>query len=107
MGSLAVIVLRDERMKLKSWNCTIFNGDCRDVIKNENIDLSSVVVVTDPPFNIGYHYRSYKDNMAESEYVEMMIGFIRNPSVIIHYPEALYKMAVRGGNSLEGSKLGL
>ena len=84
-------------MKLKSWDCTIFNGECRKVIHDENINLSSVVVVTDPPFNIGYHYGKYKDNMEPSEYVSMMVGFIRNPSVIIHYPESLYQFAVEGG----------
>jgi len=38
--------------------------------------------------------------------VDRMIGFIKNPSVIIHYPESLYEMAVMGGgNSLQGSEL--
>ena len=75
----------------------LYCGDCRTVISAEGIDLSKVVVVTDPPFNIGYHYKSYKDRMAQKEYVDMMIGFIKNPSVIIHYPESLYEMAVMGG----------
>lgn len=75
----------------------LYCGDCRTVISAEGIDLSKVVVVTDPPFNIGYHYKSYKDRMAQREYVDMMIGFIKNPSVIIHYPESLYEMAVMGG----------
>lgn len=84
----------------------LYCGDCRTVISAEGIDLSKVVVVTDPPFNIGYHYKSYKDRMAQKEYVDMMIGFIKNPSVIIHYPESLYEMAVMGGgNSLQGSEL--
>lgn len=74
----------------------LYCGDCRTVISAEGIDLSKVVVVTDPPFNIGYHYKSYKDRMAQKEYVDMMIGFIKNPSVIIHYPESLYEMAVMG-----------
>lgn len=84
-------------MKLQGWDCTIYNGDCREVLKNEGLDLSSVVVVTDPPFNIGYHYGSYKDRMADKEYTDMMVGFAKSQSVIIHYPEALYKIAVVGG----------
>jgi len=93
-------------MKIQGWDCTLFNGDCREVISKESINLSSVVVVTDPPFNIGYHYKSYKDRMAENEYLNMMADFIKNPSVIIHYPEALYRISGRGGGiSLQGSKL--
>ena len=86
----------------------LYCGDCREVIKNEGIDLSRAVVVTDPPFNIGYGYRSYKDRMQEQEYLDMMIGFAKSPCVIIHYPESLYQIAVGGGyNSLQGNKLGV
>lgn len=84
-------------MKIQGWDCQIFNGDCRDVIRSEGLDLSKLIVVTDPPFNIGYHYKTYKDRMNDSEYVDMIIGFIRNPSAIIHYPETLYRIAVMGG----------
>lgn len=59
--------------------------------KNENI-----VVVSDPPFNIGYKYNSYKDKMAETEYYDMLSFFFGNlPSVVIHYPEEGFKLASR------------
>ena len=29
-------------------------------------------IVTDPPFNVGYHYNEYKDNKSESEYFEWL-----------------------------------
>lgn len=30
-----------------------------------------IIIVTDPPFNIGYKYNEYLDNMDETEYYEM------------------------------------
>lgn len=54
-------------------------------------------IVTDPPFNIGYHYNTYKDKMADDEYFEFLseVCKTRNiPYVIIHYPESLYKIAI-------------
>lgn len=81
-------------------NINLFNGDCIEIIKNNDfmqlIENKKVCVVTDPPFNIGYHYKSYKDNKKDNEYFEWLCSIIRsisNAYVIIHYPEALYKIA--------------
>ena len=74
----------------------IHNGDFRDLlfdILKENADRE-IVIVSDPPFNIGYHYKSYRDNLNEEEYYELIRqAFSLRPSVIIHYPEELYKIA--------------
>ena len=53
------------------------------------------VIVSDPPFNVGYHYNEYKDNMEESEYLKFMaeIFTATDKCIIIHYPETLYKIA--------------
>lgn len=57
--------------------------------------MDKVVVVTDPPFNIGYYYSSYKDKIDEAEYFSMLSEIINTfPSVIIHYPEPLHKLSV-------------
>ena len=57
--------------------------------------MDNVIVVTDPPFNIGYHYGKYKDKMDETEYFEMLENIVSVfPSVIIHYPEALHELSV-------------
>ena len=54
-----------------------------------------IVIVTDPPFNVGYKYNSYKDNMKENDYYNMLSLFFKDyPSVIVHYPESLYKIAL-------------
>lgn len=39
------------------------NEDCI-VMLNRN-DIKNPCIVTDPPFNIGYHYKTYKDKEAE------------------------------------------
>ena len=76
----------------------IYNGDCREILKTikEKYKDKNLIIVTDPPFNIGYKYNSYKDNLKEQEYLEFMKElFIDVPSVIIHYAEDLYKIAFK------------
>ena len=80
----------------------LFNEDCLDVFRSQTFfDLikgKKAIIVSDPPFNIGYHYGTYKDNKDEDEYYswldEIISGF---PAVIIHYPEALYKLSFKIG----------
>lgn len=53
---------------------TLINDDCLNVIqslKNEN-----TCIVTDPPFNIGYHYKTYKDNLPKDDYYKMLISIL-------------------------------
>lgn len=60
------------------------------------------VIVSDPPFNIGYHYATYSDQMPESEYLDLMAEvFGMCPSVLIHYPESIYKIAIKMGQAPE------
>lgn len=55
-------------------------------------------VVTDPPFNVGYHYNEYNDRKEEGEYYQWLQDITNGyPCVIIHYPEALYKFAFQIG----------
>lgn len=83
--------------KKKVPDIHFINGDFR-----ENLDyirhLSNVIIVTDPPFNIGYHYGEYKDSMNESEYYAMLSELVKCfPCVFIHYPESLYRLSVESG----------
>ena len=77
-------------------------GDCIDFfdeIRNYNGD---VIIVTDPPFNIGYKYNSYKDRMKEQEYYDMLENILHDfKSVLVHYPENLYKVSLRLGTPPE------
>lgn len=68
----------------------LYNGDCVEILQNINIEKS--VIVTDPPFNIGYHYNSYNDSLPEEEYYSWLVKiFSGRPHVVIHYAEQLYK----------------
>ena len=82
----------------------LFNANCIDFMQSEKckefIKDRKVVIVTDPPFNIGYHYNSYKDNMDEEQYYSFLddvLSMYYIPFVVIHYPEALYKLSFQVG----------
>ena len=75
----------------------LFNGDCQEVMTDIG-HIEKAVIVSDPPFNQNYHYSTYKDNKPEDEYYEWLSDiFSPYPSVIIHYPESLYKLAFQMG----------
>lgn len=78
----------------------LYNENSLDIfykIVNQNHD-KNIILVSDPPFNIGYKYKSYKDNMEEDDYYEMLDFFFHDlPSVVIHYPENLYKLSFQIG----------
>lgn len=82
----------------------VISGDCREVIKRrdflELIKGREAVIVTDPPFNIGYHYGTYNDRMKHAEYMSMLketISGLGFPFVLIHYPEEVIALAVEIG----------
>lgn len=71
-------------------------GDCLEIMKQ--IDTTNACIVTDPPFNIGYKYNTYKDKMPKDDYFEWLAEIIGNlPCVVIHYPEALYWLSFQLG----------
>jgi site-specific DNA-methyltransferase (adenine-specific) len=73
----------------------LIQGNCLEEIGKIQNDF---VIVTDPPFNIGYHYNSYNDNMGADEYYEMLgLVFEGHRFVVIHYPEEIYKIAFQVG----------
>jgi len=69
----------------------IYNGDAYELIKqipSKSIDL----IYTDPPFNIGYHYKEYNDKKSEEEYLNylyQLFTYRKCPFVVILYPEIL------------------
>ena len=79
----------------------IINGNCLEelprIIRKYQKDRR-LIIVTDPPFNIGYKYNSYKDNMDDEEYYDLLGEvFSPLPFVVIHYPESIYKIAFQVG----------
>ncbi len=82
----------------------IYNEDCLDFMKSQTfIDLikgKKVCIVTDPPFNVNYHYNKYNDNLSEEEYymfLDELFSLYNFPFVVIHYPESLYKLSFQVG----------
>lgn len=73
-------------------------GDARELIKDVPQDA---FVISDPPYDQGYHYATYKDNMGLEAYSEMLLSvFAGRKSVIIHYPEET--IALMGGGKMGG-----
>ena len=76
----------------------LYNDDCSNVLPS--LPQDKYCIVTDPPFNIGYHYSSYKDKMDEEKYIEWLsdiLSSLNSPFVVIHYPETLYKVSFQVG----------
>lgn len=83
----------------------LYNMNCLDYLKSEqfqkDVGGGQALIVTDPPFNVGYHYNTYKYKMSEQEYLSFLNKvFTTNdtPYVVIHYPESLYKIALYNGD---------
>jgi DNA modification methylase len=82
----------------ESNDIRIINGDSTAIIAELDIDLDKCIFVSDPPFNIGYHYASYKDNLKTDAYFAWLATIFKNyRQVIIHYPENLYKYSFQIG----------
>lgn len=80
----------------------LYHGDNLKILSNLNLDYSKCIFVSDPPFNIGYHYETYKDNMKEEDYYNWLFEIFGNhKQVIVHYPESLYKHAFNIGMAPE------
>lgn len=76
----------------------IFNEDSFDVLRDIASEYENPVIVTDPPFNIGYHYRAYRDRMDDGEYFRSMAEIVNEyPTAIVQYPEALHRLSIEAG----------
>ena len=73
-------------------------GNSLEELPKIKVREEKFVILTDPPFNIGYHYNNYKDNLESEEYYEMLASIFQySPFVVIHYPEEIYKIAFQVG----------
>lgn len=73
------------------FGITIYHGDCREILPT----LPPGLMVTDPPYNVGYHYDDYHDELAPADYDALLGDVLTMPLVVIHYPEALFPLARR------------
>jgi DNA modification methylase len=70
----------------------ILNKDFRDVIGG--LDKKETLIITDPPYNIGWHYDEYKDKISSQEYINLFKHFKGFRFVVIHYIEDIIKFIV-------------
>lgn len=76
---------------MSDWE--IVNGDCTLLI--DKYINKNTIIVTDPPFNIGYHYKGYNDNKDDIEYLSIISNILKKaPTVLVHYPEDIVKISV-------------
>jgi DNA modification methylase len=68
----------------------LYHGDCERLMP---MLPSDAVVVTDPPYNIGYRYQNHNDRRQEADYSRLLAGALRAPSVVLHYPEQMFSVA--------------
>lgn len=51
-------------------------------------EWDDALVFSDPPYNQGYHYSAYRDQLGDDEYAALMrSAFGGRRAVVIHYPE--------------------
>jgi DNA modification methylase len=70
----------------------IYNKDFRDIIKGLNKDKT--LIITDPPYNVGWKYDTYKDKVSEEDYANLFMCFQGYRFVVIHYIEDIIKYIV-------------
>lgn len=70
----------------------IYNKDYKDIIKD--LDKDKTLIITDPPYNIGWKYDAYKDKISEEDYGNLFMYFQGYRFVVIHYIEDIIKYIV-------------
>lgn len=69
----------------------IYNEDFRSGLANIEEDFT---IITDPPYNIDFKYKSYNDNLPDEDYIELIAELKEHKLAIIHYPEETMKYFV-------------
>lgn len=68
---------------------TVYHGDAREIMPG----LPPGLVVTDPPYNVGYAYDLYTDRLTPGDYRGLLAAALRLPCVVLHYAEGLFEVA--------------
>lgn len=68
---------------------TLYHGDCREIMPLIEADR---LVVSDPPYNIGYKYHGYKDRMSDADYWDLIRSVCAKPCIILHLPEDMFRL---------------
>jgi len=70
----------------------IYNKDFIEIITD--LDKDNTLIIIDPPYNVGWKYDSYNDNLKESDYLKLFENFKGFKLVVIHYIEDIIKYIV-------------
>lgn len=70
----------------------IYNKDFREIIKD--LDKEKTLIITDPPYNVGWSYDTYKDKVSDEDYAELFTYFEGFKFVVIHYIEDIIEYIV-------------
>ena len=70
----------------------IYNKDFREVIKD--LDKENTLIIIDPPYNVGWQYDTYKDNLSKEDYSSLFAYFQGYKLVVIHYIEEIIEYIV-------------
>jgi len=71
---------------------TLYHGKVEELLYS-SIETEGSVLISDPPYNVGYHYDDCEDRMDEESYFKFMAAVFSEAAVLIHYPEAMYRIA--------------
>lgn len=76
---------------------SVIIGNCLEILPQIKLQfMDNFIIVTDPPFNIGYHYNGYNDKMNTNDYYDFLKNiFDFSPFVVVHYAEEIYKIALK------------
>ena len=87
----------------------LFQGDCTEILPKVCDKDQKYCIVSDPPFNIGYHYNTYKDRMKEDEYISWLsrLFSLVKSCVVIHYPEKLHSLSIAFNTPPQSSLMGI
>ncbi|KKL85740.1 hypothetical protein LCGC14_1951770 [marine sediment metagenome] len=94
-----IVKLADLPPKLESLDLIldkIVEGDCLELMRRMPSGVVDAVI-TDPPYNVGYHYETYTDSLKDEDYQELLRQTIAPPSVVIHYPEDMFVVSLAIG----------
>tara|TARA_R100000152_G_C6749485_1_gene173135 strand:- start:391 stop:1041 length:651 start_codon:yes stop_codon:yes gene_type:complete len=70
----------------------IYNKDFRDLLTG--LDKDKTLIITDPPYNVGWTYDTYKDKVSEDDYLKLFSHFKGFRFIVIHYIEDIIKYIV-------------
>lgn len=66
---------------------TVYHMDFRTYLQEIGDDVQNInMIVTDPPYNIGFKYNAYSDKLPDEEYIAMIGALCNLPLAIIQYP---------------------